>query len=222
MLCLCQLCSSDLILSSGVNTRFKRRNSVLFVVGRVVAEWVCVYSLGRGKKKKKRWSHNKRPLPLFTTIITHTHTPKAWREVSLALCQSPAWHTHTQTHRKPNTHTSWRQGCLTERRERVRGCSRDMLRKLVCKKICARKTDAFFLSVRSPPRSASLSCFLVFLSRRSVRFLRLDVSFLSSTCCRLFPSSTLCFLSVWWMQCHGYDTESLIIILCCYFLHFYK
>lgn len=181
---------------------------------------VCL--LARQGKKKKRGDLTTKDPSLFSPPSSHTHTHRR-------LEGRLVWHsvraqrgTHTHTHRKPNTHTSWRQGCLTERRERVRGCSRDMLRKLVCKKICARKTDAFFLSVRSPPRSASLSCFLVFLSRRSVRFLRLDVSFLSSTCCRLLPSSTLCFLSVWWMQCHGYDTESLIIILCCYFLHFYK
>ncbi len=109
----------------------------------------------------------------------------------------PSTHTHTQTHTHPDD-----KRCLAKKGARVRGCSRDMLRKLVCKKICARKNDAFYLSFPPSPLSSCFwlshiswyFVFLVFLSL--VCFLWLNVRFIFppiplSTCCLLSLCSTL-------------------------------
>ena len=92
----------------------------------------------------------------------HTQTDSSERKVqgvvSLALCQSPACnrgrcgatHTHIPKHTHPVDRDAW------WKTERVTGCTRDMLRKLVCKKFCARKIDAFYVSYFSSPFSHSV------------------------------------------------------------------
>lgn len=132
------------------------------------------------------------------------------------------WHTHTHTHTSGRglvclgvcrSHTqSIRQRCLKKARVCVRGCCRDMLRKLMCKKICPRKNDAF-ICPHFHPRCARLALHS-FLSVCYCSALSGSVRLMSANLLPFCPCHVLYFLVMMMIFMQGAACADEASILC--------